>query len=45
MGKLKRISEGKRTQAGTGGGHFRRIDTGEIITYNPDPVRSMPRVD
>lgn len=45
MGKLKRISEGKRTQAGTGGGHFRRIDTGEIITYNPDPVRSLPRVD
>ena len=45
MGKLKRISEGKRTQAGTGGGHFRRIDTGEIITYNPDPVRSMPRMD
>lgn len=45
MGKLKRISEGKRTQAGTGGGHFRRIGTGEIITYSPDPVRSLPRVD
>lgn len=45
MGKLKRISEGNQTRAGTGGGHFRRIGTGEIITYNPDPVRSLPRVD
>ena len=23
----------------------RRIDTGETITYNPDPVRSLPNVD
>lgn len=45
MGKLKRISEGNQTRAGTGGGHFRRIGTGEIITYSPDPVRSLPRVD
>lgn len=47
MGTLKRI--GSTGQAGsreqTTGGRLRRIDTGETITYNPDPVRSLPNVD
>lgn len=47
MGTLKRIGstgqEGSREQ--TTGGRLRRIDTGETITYNPDPVRSLPNVD
>ena len=40
MGTLKRI--GTANQTGTTGGRLRRLDTGEIITYNPDPVRSRP---
>ena len=47
MGTLKRIGstgqEGSREQ--TTGGRLRRIDTGETITYNPDPVRCLPNVD
>ena len=43
MGTLKRI--GAADQSRTSGGRLRRIDTGEIITYNPDPIRSRPIVD
>ena len=46
MGTLKRI--GSTGQGGSQGqtteGRLRRIDTGETITYNPDPVRSLPNV-
>ena len=47
MGTLKRIgSTGHAgSQEQTTGGRLRRIDTGETITYNPDPVRSLPNVD
>ena len=46
MGTLKRIGNASQgeAQGKTTGGRLRRIDTGEIITYNPDPVRSLPQV-
>ena len=46
MGTLKRIGSASQgeAQGKTTGGRLRRIDTGEIITYNPDPVRSLPQV-
>lgn len=47
MGTLKRIgnsdSGNDQTQTAAGG-RLRRKDTGAVITYDPDPVRSLPRV-
>lgn len=46
MGTLKRIGgTGQGQTPQRTGGRLRRIDTGEIITYNPDPVRSLPQVE
>ena len=47
MGTLKRIGTVSQGQSQTQktGGRLRRIDTGEIITYDPDPVRSLPNVE
>lgn len=46
MGALKRIGgTGQGQTPQRTGGRLRRIDTGEIITYNPDPVRSLPQVE